>query len=125
MFAALLLAISIYAKSFKEAQNYITPLYIAAVLPIIVANTVPNLGDNLVLFIIPGFNAVVLFRELLVGDYVLSHILVTVASMIVFTWLSIRYAARIYSRDDVLFDEERPGRSRLRRRSIFNRQQAG
>jgi sodium transport system permease protein len=124
MFAALLLAISIYAKSFKEAQNYITPLYIAAVLPVIVANTVPNLGDNLIFFVIPGFNAVVLFRELLVGDYVLSHILITVASMVFFTWLSIRYAARIYSRDDVLFDEERPGRSRLKRRSIFNRYQA-
>ncbi|MDY6796587.1 MAG: ABC transporter permease [Actinomycetota bacterium] len=119
MFAALLLAISIYARSFKEAQNYITPLYIAAVLPVIVANTVSNLGDNLTLFVIPGFNAVVLFRELLVGDYALSHILITVTSMIFFTWLSIRYAVRIYSRDDVLFDEQGRRGPRSRRGFIF------
>ena len=119
MFAALLLAVSIYARSFKEAQNYITPLYIAAILPVIVANTVSNLGDNLALFVIPGFNAVVLFRELLVGDYALSHILITVASMIFFTWLSIRYAVRIYSRDEVLFDEQGKKGSRPRRGLIL------
>jgi sodium transport system permease protein len=109
MFAALLLAVSIFARSYKEAQNYVTPLYLLAVLPVIVANALPS-GNHPLLFIIPGFNAVILFRELLVGEFVVSHIVLTVVSSIVYTLISIRYAAAIYARDDVLVDEGRASR---------------
>ncbi|MDD3719495.1 MAG: ABC transporter permease [Actinomycetota bacterium] len=104
MFAALLLAVSIFARSYKEAQNYVTPLYLLAVLPVIVANVVPSGGSD-ALFVIPGFSAVVLFRELLMDEFILSHILVTAATTIIYTALSIRWAAAIYSRGDVLVDE--------------------
>jgi sodium transport system permease protein len=109
MFAALLLAVSIFARSYKEAQNYVTPLYLLAVLPVIVANALPS-GNYPLLYIIPGFNAVILFRELLVGDFVVSHIALTVVSSIVYTLISIRCAAAIYARDDVLVDEGRASR---------------
>lgn len=109
MFAALLLAISIFAKSYKEAQNYITPLYLATILPVIVVSAIPDFGNSTIPFVIPVFNAVVVFKELLVGDYILSHILITIISLVVFTALSIRYAANVYSREDVLFEGGRPG----------------
>ncbi len=119
MFAALLLAVSIFARSYKEAQNYVTPLYLLAVLPVIVANALPS-GNYPLLFVIPGFNAVVLFRELLVGEFVTSHILITVVSNIVYTFFSIRYAAKIYARDDVLVDEGRAPRiSGKKRRNVL------
>lgn len=104
MFAALLLAVSIFARSYKEAQNYVTPLYLLAVLPVVIANALPS-GNNPLVFIIPGFNAVLLFREVLVGEFIASHITLTVVSSITYTVLSVRYAARIYSRDEVLVDE--------------------
>lgn len=106
MFAAVLLAVSIFAKSYKEAQNYVTPIYLLAVFPIIVANVIGS-DVTTALFIIPGFNAVILFRELLVGDYVAAHIIVTAVSIIACTAVAIWYAVRIYSREDVLLDEER------------------
>ncbi len=117
MFAALLLAVSIFARSYKEAQNYVTPLYLLAVLPVIVANALPS-SSNPLLFAIPGFNAVLLFREVLLGDYVASHIIITVVTSIFYTVLSLRYAVRIYSREDVLVDEgggPRRGSTRWRR----------
>jgi sodium transport system permease protein len=117
MFAALLLAVSIFARSYKEAQNYVTPLYLLAVLPVIVANALPS-GSNPLLYAIPGFNAVLLFREVLLGEYVASHIIITVVTSIFYTVLSVRYATRIYSREDVLVDEggvPRRGSRRMRR----------
>lgn len=119
MFAALLLAVSIFARNYKEAQNYVTPLYLLAVLPVIVANAMPS-GQSPLLFIIPGFNAVILFRELLIGEFVTSHIVITVVSNIVYTFFSIRYAAKIYARDDVLVDEGRAPRiSGKKRRNVL------
>jgi len=38
-------------------------------------------------------------------EFILSHILVTAATTIIYTALSIRWAAAIYSREDVLVDE--------------------
>ena len=117
---ALLLAVSIFARNYKEAQNYVTPLYLLAVLPVIVANAMPS-GQSPLLFIIPGFNAVILFRELLIGEFVTSHIVITVVSNIVYTFFSIRYAAKIYARDDyVLVDEGRAPRiSGKKRRNVL------
>lgn len=104
MFAAVLLAASTFARSYKEAQNYVTPIYVLAVLPIVIANSVVSSGASNFLFVIPGFNAVLLFRELLLGDYAATHILITVASLLAFTVQAVRFAVRIYSREDVLID---------------------
>ncbi len=103
MFAALLLAVSIYARSYKEAQNYVMPLYLLAVVPVLVANSISVKGTPL-LFVIPGFNAVVLFREVLIGEFVALNIVITIVSMMAFTALSILYAVKIYSRDDVMVE---------------------
>ncbi len=111
MFAALLLAVSIFARSYKEAQNYITPLYLLAILPVIVASAIPS-GKSSVPFVIPGYNAVMLFRELLVGDFIFSDICVTALTLAAYTVLSIRWASSVYSREDVLVNEG-GGRRRL------------
>lgn len=122
MFSALLLAVSIFARGYKEAQNYVTPLYLLAVLPVIVANALPA-SDNPLLFLVPGFNAVLLFREVLVGDFIVDHIALTMVSSIFYTLLSIRYAAWIFSREDVLLDEggnpRRDGNGWSRRKRLF------
>jgi sodium transport system permease protein len=119
MFAALLLAICIFARSYKEAMNYITPLYLLVIMPILFANTVATENPPAILFAIPGFNAVLLFREVLVGDYVPLHIFLTVVSLLFFAGLSIYYAIRNFSREDVLVDEGGPDRGRRKRPGLL------
>jgi sodium transport system permease protein len=103
MFSALLLAVSILAKSFKEAQNYVTPLYLVSFLPMVFLNTIPDLRPTTAMFLIPAFNAMFLFKETLMGDYVASHILVTLLSLILAAAASIAVAARQFGRESVLF----------------------
>lgn len=114
MFASLLLALSIFAKSYKEAQNYVMPLYILVFLPIVVANTI-NIESTPLLFLIPGFNAVLLFRELLVGVFDPLNITITLASLVAFTAASIWWAVKTYSRDDVLLGEQDSNRDKKAR----------
>jgi sodium transport system permease protein len=68
MFAGFLLAVAIFAKSFKEAQNYITPFYLLAILPVSIFSSIPGFKPPLGLFLIPSVNAVFLFKESLMGQ---------------------------------------------------------
>jgi len=103
MFSAIQLSIAIFAKSYKEAQSYIGPSYLLIILPTVIVNMLPNLKPALWFFILPIVNAVLLFKEVLIGDYNLSHILVSIASLVVFSAIAIFAAVKIYSKEGILF----------------------
>lgn len=103
MFSAFILSISIYAKSFKEAQSYIGPAYIAVVLPITFVNAVPGFEPSLAYFAVPAVNAILLFKEVLMGVYNTEHIFLTLGSLIVYSAAAIFIATKIYSKESVLF----------------------
>lgn len=104
MFSAVLLSISIYAKSFKEAESYIGPAYMVVILPIVFITSVPTFEPTLLHFMIPAVNAVLLFKEVLMGTYDTGHVLVTFGSLSVFSLLAILAATKIYSKESVLFN---------------------
>lgn len=103
MFSGLLLSVAIFAKSYKEAQNYISPFYILAVLPVGIANTLPSFEPSLWLFLVPGMNAVFVIKEILLGVFDWTHIGITVAALVVFAAAGIVAASKIYSREGILF----------------------
>lgn len=103
MFAGLLLAVAIFAKSYKEAQNYVMPFYIATVLPVAILGSFPGYKPSAPIFFIPVVNAVLLFKENLMGVYDSWHIIVTLGSLLIFAALSVIIAAKIYSKESILF----------------------
>lgn len=103
MFSGLLLSVAIFAKSYKEAQNYITPFYILAVIPISLANSIPGFKPSLPYFLIPGVNATYAMKEALMGTFDTTHIFVTLGSLIVFAAIGIVIASKIYSKESILF----------------------
>lgn len=105
LFSALNLSVAIYAKSYKEAQSYIGPSYLVVILPVVLVNTLPSFQPKLGFFAIPIVNAVLLFKEVLVGVYNTNHIIMTVAVMIVSALAVMYIASRIYRREGVLFKE--------------------
>lgn len=103
MFSALLLSISIFAKSYKEAQSYIGPAYLVMILPAVLVNTLPGLKPALWFFVLPVLNAILLFKEVLLGTYDWGHILVTIGSLIIYSLAAIFIASQIYRREGILF----------------------
>lgn len=103
MFSGLLLSVAIFAKSYKEAQNYITPFYLVAVLPVAILGQLPGFKPATALFLVPGVNAVFVIKEVLLGTYDVTHILFTVGSLCVFAIIAIIVASKIYSKEGILF----------------------
>ncbi len=101
-FSALELALGVFARSFKEAQNYITPLYLLAVLPVVALSSAPGFKPSTGFFVVPALNTVLVFKEALVGAPVALHVGLTVATMLVFCMLCVAVTLRIFSDERVL-----------------------
>ncbi|MCG3127621.1 MAG: hypothetical protein CHACPFDD_02488 [Phycisphaerae bacterium] len=101
-FAGLFLAISIYARSFKEAQNYIAPLQFVLILPAM-APMLPGMEINATLAMIPLVNVSILSKELLRGAVHWGYYVTTFLSCFVFAGACVAYAVRQFSREQVLF----------------------
>ena len=103
MFSAIILSIAIFAKSFKEAQSYISPSYLVVILPVVLVNSMPGFEPAFWFFALPAVNATLLFKEVLMGVYNSGHILLTLSSLIIYSVIAIFIATKIYSKEGVLF----------------------
>ncbi len=101
-FSSLELALGVMARSFKEAQSYITPLYLVAFIPTVALASIPGLKPTAAFFVIPAVNAVLVFKEALLGSLDLLHVALTVVSMAAFCALCIAVTLRIFRDERVL-----------------------
>ena len=101
-FSALELALGILARSFKEAQSYITPLYLASFLPVAIVNSIPGFQPPSFIFVIPAINAVLLFKEALLGQTNAQHAAITLVSLLVFALLAVSATVFMFTREKVL-----------------------
>lgn len=102
LFSAALLAISLFAKSFKEAQSYISPLMIVVVLPA-VASMLPGIELNAKLALVPILNTSLVSKEIFTGTYHWNYIFVIFASSCVYAAVALFAAVKLFQREDVLF----------------------
>lgn len=103
VFGALELAISIYARSFKEAQTYLAPLSIIAIIPAYATYMLDAKNIESFYFHIPLANSVCLLKELISGIYNYNHILITVSWTIFYIIASLIFARFMFSKEEVIF----------------------
>jgi sodium transport system permease protein len=101
-FSAALLALSLFAKSFKEAQSYISPLMILVVLPAVAA-LLPGMELNPVLALLPVLNTSLVSKEIISGTYHWNLIAVIFLSSSVYAGVALAVAVKLFQREDVLF----------------------
>ena len=100
--SSILLLVGIFARNNKEASTYVTPIYMGAIfLGMISLRQGTELSE--VMFFIPILNNSVAFKELLMGVVDWGHILSTLFSNIVIALIALLFAARLFSRENVLF----------------------
>jgi sodium transport system permease protein len=117
LLAALLLGLSVFARSFREAQSYITPVVTAIVLPGFVA-VLPSIHLTPTMALVPVVNLALLLRELLRGDVTPSMYLVVTAASLAYATMAVIFAARVFESEQVLLGGERPWRDVFGRRSL-------
>lgn len=104
-FSAILLAITSFARSFKEAQAYLIPLMLLALAPGIMS-LMPELRFNGTLAVTPLVNIVLLARDLLEGTADPRLAAVAVVSTLLYAVAAVAIAARIFGADAILYGSQ-------------------
>lgn len=102
LFSAALLAISLFAKSFKEAQSYLSPLTIVVIAPAIVS-ILPGVELNTRLSLVPILSTSLVSKEIVSGTYHWNYVGLIFASSCVYAAAALWVAVRLFHREDVLF----------------------
>ncbi|MFO0972081.1 MAG: ABC transporter permease subunit/CPBP intramembrane protease [Phycisphaerae bacterium] len=105
LFSGVMLATCSVARSFKEAQNYMTPVMVTALIPAMTTAYMPSIRLAGVVTVLPVANVVVLLRELFLGHYDWPAIGMTLASTSVYAAAAVFVAARLYGQEAVLFSD--------------------
>jgi sodium transport system permease protein len=102
LFAAVLLTISLFAKSFKEAQSYVSPLILVIILPAVIG-ILPGVELNARLALVPILNVSLVSKELVSGVWQWNYIALIFGSSCVYAGLALALAVKMFNREDVIF----------------------
>jgi sodium transport system permease protein len=101
-FSALLLALSLFAKSFKEAQSYVSPLIIVIILPAVVG-MLPGVELNTRLALIPVLNLSLVSKEMVSGVFNWHYIALIFGSSCVYAAAALAWCVWMFKRESVIF----------------------
>lgn len=101
--SAVQLAISIFARSPREAQQYVTPLYFVTVLPALVVQFISEWQSAGWVYLAPVLNAFFAFRELLLGTVNWGHLVLAAISSAFYAALALEVAIGLMDRESVIF----------------------
>lgn len=115
-FSAILLALTSFARSFKEAQAYLIPVMLLAISPGLLS-LMPGLQLTGLLAIVPLVNIVLLSRDLLEAAMTPSTAVLAVASTAVYAGGALMLASKVFGHDALLYASRGSWSDLLRRPS--------
>ena len=102
LFSAALMTIALFAKTYKEAQSYLTPMTFLVVIPAVAA-VMPGVELTPKLALIPILNTSLICKEIITGTYHWGPIAIIFASTCVYAAAAIFIAVKTFQRESVLF----------------------
>jgi sodium transport system permease protein len=126
-FSALCLAIGAYARSSKEGQYYLMPLFLVT-MPLIFLTLAPGVHLNPFYSLVPVTGVALLMQKLMTAptlDQVPWLFFVPVlAPVALYSWVALRWAIEQFKREEVLFREAERLDVRLWLRRLFREKEA-
>lgn len=101
-FSALLLSLSFYAKSFKEAQSIISPLTILIIIPAFIG-LMPGMELNAKTALIPILNVSLATKAIIAGNATALLLVEVYASLMLLALISLLVCTRLFEREDTIF----------------------
>jgi sodium transport system permease protein len=102
LFCSVLLAVSLFAKSIKEASSYATPLIILIIVPAMMG-MMPGVELNARLALVPVLNIALASKELVSGVFHWYYLALIFGSTCVYAGAALAVCVRMFNREDVLF----------------------
>jgi ABC-2 type transport system permease protein/sodium transport system permease protein len=104
-FSAVLLCLTSFARSFKEAQAYLIPLMLASLAPGVMA-MLPGLKLEGVLTVLPLVNIVLMARDLFEGSVEAGTATIVIVTTLLYALAALGLAARVFGAESVLYSEQ-------------------
>jgi sodium transport system permease protein len=101
-FAALLLALSLFAKSYKEAQSYVSPLIIVVIMPAVVG-MLPGIELTAKTALVPILSLSLVCKEMLSGVWHWDFIALIFGSSCLYAAVALAFCVWMFNREDVIF----------------------
>jgi ABC-type Na+ efflux pump permease subunit len=105
-YAAVLLVVASFARSFKEAQAYVVPLTLVSLVPGLLA-LMPDLQLDYGTALVPLLNIVLLARDLLSGYGNAGLTLVVVTATVVYGYIALVLASHTFGAEAILYSDGR------------------
>ena len=102
LFAAGLMTIALFAKSYKEAQSYVSPLIIVIILPAMMA-MLPGVELSTRLAFVPILNLSLVSKELVSGVWHWNYLALIFGSSCLYAAAALALCVRMFNRESVLF----------------------
>ena len=104
VFAGVLLTISVFARSYREAQSYMGPLMMVVIIPAF-ASFLPGVELDFKLALVPVVNVSLVLKEILVGKAmeIIPYYIVTFVSTLVIAVVAIWLCARMFKNENAIF----------------------
>ncbi len=107
-FSAVCLAVGAYARSSKEGQYYLMPLFLVT-MPLIFLTLAPGVTLNAFYSMVPVTGVVLLMQGLMTAPSAAAapwfYFVPVLAPVVVYSWLALRWAIDQFQREEVLFRE--------------------
>ena len=101
-FSAMLLGLSIYAKSFKEAQSIVAPLNIVIIFPAVIG-TLPGMELNTITSLIPVLNVSLASKDIIAGVINPLYMAEVYMSLFGFAGLAIFWCVKMFNWEKTIF----------------------
>jgi len=101
-FAAMILSISIYAKSFKEAQSIIGPANMIIIIPVVIG-LLPGIELDAITALVPILNVSLASKDLLAGTINPLHLVEVYLSLFFLAGVAVWGCVRWFNREETLF----------------------
>ena len=104
-FSAIMMFLAFQARTFKEGQSYVMPVYLLAVIPTLVVAS-PDVAFDLRMAFVPVVNIALLFRGALQGSLSTGIAVASLGSAVLYAVIVLGFAVRYLQRNEMIV--ERP-----------------
>ncbi len=103
LFSAVSIVMSVFARSFKEAQVYLSPLSFVVIIPAFLTQFVTPGDAPMAFFVLPVVNSLMLMKGALLGGLTGIQIAVATLTSLLFIAVGLHITIKLFNREDVLF----------------------
>ncbi|HOH46260.1 MAG TPA: ABC transporter permease subunit/CPBP intramembrane protease [Candidatus Cloacimonadota bacterium] len=122
LYAAILLSISTFSRNMKEAHSYEQPILTISML-LGMISFFPAFELSNLMALVPVINISLLFKAVMIGEYQISHLLLTIGSTLLLDVLAILGTIKLFNTESVLFrteDDSSVKGARKNRKAFFS-----